>query len=640
MTLPQLRAFWATYQAKLGDIAALLGGIAYAVQSWGFAHSLLSRLDEGMYMVKGFYFATGRYWPYQDYGVLTNHMPLSFLVPGYWQTWFGPGIRAGRYQAVLLGILMVVALWVVARRLGGRWWGAAAVWALALNTSAVKGYSLVLSQGLVACLLTVSLAFVLGENRKTWHLVAGGFLAGVVMMTRINLTPLVPAVLLYIFWQHGRRNALWAALAASVPIISLHIVYWPGILRKWAYWIPQGWLPFLEPWYAPWHKTFGLLPPKSWEWLLNLEDPHWNVIVSFWHGARFNFLAFVGALAVLLLWPRRTGWKSEHQFRITLTFTGLYFLLVAMHAWAALGGNSCHLFCYYGYLQFFYPLGLLLVVASFSAWREDLPLWRNALTALVVILVFAGIAFGASAEIGRPLAEMSVPRISNFSIQPGTVQLWGLLQNKFGLTYQESRQIVPAAFGLAVGLLLAIGIVPAYRWFVVRKGGKARGYAWSLMVITLTAGLVLSPTQLLGGGDHTYDCGGDVLTSYEVVGAQLAEYVKPGEQVYWRAGNSTVPLLYIPDAKIYPPQLNDVFSFANTDGPHDPDELLRYGLWNEELKQQWIAEADVILVEGRRFVEEWQGLVEQGQFEVEFVTDPMEACRGHDARIYVLRPVK
>ena len=45
---------------------ALLGGFVYLYQSWLYAHTQNSVLDEGSYLVKGFLFATGKYWPYQD----------------------------------------------------------------------------------------------------------------------------------------------------------------------------------------------------------------------------------------------------------------------------------------------------------------------------------------------------------------------------------------------------------------------------------------------------------------------------------------------------------------------------------------------------------------------------------------------
>ena len=57
-------------------------------------HTLASDvLDEGLYFEKGYLFAQGKYEPFEDYGPLTNHMPLSFMIPGWAQNIFGAGLR-------------------------------------------------------------------------------------------------------------------------------------------------------------------------------------------------------------------------------------------------------------------------------------------------------------------------------------------------------------------------------------------------------------------------------------------------------------------------------------------------------------------------------------------------------------------
>jgi len=119
------------------DVAALLGLAIYFVQSIVFAHTTVSNLDEGAYLLKGFLFATGQYHPF-DPGISTNKAPFSFLIPGYVQLVFGPGLRTGRYLAVFFGVLAVIGTWVAARRIGGKWLAAGSVWVLALSTAIIK----------------------------------------------------------------------------------------------------------------------------------------------------------------------------------------------------------------------------------------------------------------------------------------------------------------------------------------------------------------------------------------------------------------------------------------------------------------------------------------------------------------------
>ena len=112
----------------------------------------------------------------------------------------------------------------------------------------------------------------------------------------------------------------------------------------------------------------------------------------------------------------------------------------------------------------------------------------------------------------------------------------------------------------------------------------------------LVVGLLLSPTPVLGAGYGDYDCGGDVLASYETVGANLAAHIPEGASVYWDGGKSAVPLLYLPDRQIYPAQLNGAYSFRLGG---EADALLGYGFWSTELQQNWQAEADYLLIEER-----------------------------------------
>src|SRR3990172_8033653 len=102
-----LRRSEAAFDSRLINWITILGGLAYLSQSLVYAHTQFSLLDEGAYLYKGYLFATGQYRLYQDYGPWTNHMPLAFLIPGYVQVLFGPGLRTGRYLAVGLSLLLV-----------------------------------------------------------------------------------------------------------------------------------------------------------------------------------------------------------------------------------------------------------------------------------------------------------------------------------------------------------------------------------------------------------------------------------------------------------------------------------------------------------------------------------------------------
>jgi hypothetical protein len=581
-------------------------------------------LDEGLYLVKGWNFAAGQYVPFQDYGFLTNHMPLAFLIPGFVLRLFGASLLVGRLYAVVLGIGGLVALWWLVRRLSGAWWASLAVGGMALNVALVRIYSLALSQVLVAALLVLVLLLSLRREPRSWHIVLAGLLCGAMLMVRINMFPFAGLWLLYIFWQHPRRNGLIAlGSLAAIPLL-IHVVYWPNILRMWAYWIPPGLIPGLEQFYTPWDKYTGVEITANWVWLTNLDDRTWNPIISFWQGLRFNFVAMVGVLLNLLFWPRLKAWPDAFTFRTAVFLNVGYITLTLVHMWASLGGQSCHEFCFSGYMAFFSSLGLLAVVVTAPYWRRDFPLATQIGQGAVLLLVGAGFGFGASNTIGKTLAEFQVPRLGGQSFP-----LWGFFENKFGFSYKDSRKIIPVLAGLVFALVLLVSQG-------ARKLSPKLASVMNAWLALFLLGYVLSPTPLLSLGDATLQCGGNLPAAYEKLAEQLREYIHPGDLLYYHGPNSPAILLYLPGVEIFPQQLNGTFSFDDENTDANVDDLLRFGYWNEEIKQSWIGQADYILVEERRFPE-WESAVKTMNLDTVYISDPIEACVGSGSKQILLR---
>jgi hypothetical protein len=140
----------------------------------------------------------------------------------------------------------------------------------------------------------------------------------------------------------------------------------------------------------------------------------------------------------------------------------------------------------------------------------------------------------------------------------------------------------------------------------------------------LILGLILSPTKILGKGNDFFDCdGSDVLASYERAGEYLRSVIPPGSQVYWD-GRIDAIFLYLPEVKVYPPQLNHMHSFF-VGG--DTDALLQIGLWNDVLARQWLAETDYVLIEAG-LKQDWvMEIVESDQYVTLKPAPKTEKCR-------------
>jgi hypothetical protein len=592
-------------------LTAIAGAVAYIVQSAVYLFRLPSTLDEGNYLYKGYLFATGTLWPYQDYGVWTNKMPFAFLIPGWVQAIFDPGIRTGRYFAAFLGLIMLLGLWIVARRLGGKWWAAAVVLAIALNPTMIRMLVQALSEGLVATLLVWVLVLLMAEKRTKWQIVAGSALATVAVLTRENMLPVLLFITAFIWWQHGRKAALIAVGVMGAIFIGIHLIFWPNILAIWSPWIPRSISPFLDNYRAYmegeviWDPNIGIM----------------SRIYSFWEGMRFHFIALAGLLVTLLLWPGKDSWKSQFHYRSALILTGIMVVMTAAHIYASLIKNYC-VFCFPLYLAFFSPLGLLLLVITLPNLAKKIPAWRDVPSAILVLVLSAGAGFGAHQDLDDILLNLQVPRIRNFQIQEGFTELWRLLSNKYSLTYDALKQLVPTGFGLLTGLVILI--ISLIVLLLMRKQKKtAYSFGALALVICYFTGVVLTPSLIFGNA-YERDCGGDVVASYEAAAPILRASVPPGSLVFWEGGLVTIPLLYLPDIKIFGPQLNDGYSFR-TGG--DSDTLYKFGYWNAELSDRWMHTADILLIEDRAYQKGYNQIISLEEFEQIEQTPPLLTCR-------------
>jgi len=592
----------------LPELLAGFAGVLYLIQSIAFAYTQWSVTDEGNYAYKGWLFVTGQYIPYQDFGPWTNHMPFSFLIFGAPQLLFGPGIRTIRYFMVFIGCLLLLGLWLASRRLGGRWAGAAALWFLALNPFPISNYSVGIAEGPVACILIWMLYFTLGEGRSLKELLTGALLATTLVLTRENMILILPFLFIYVFWQNGKKIGLIYLGIVSFLLLAVHALYWPNILRVWAAWSPIV-RKLLGEWVYQGTSTNEQLSKAS--FAQNLF-----VVVS---SIQVNFLAVLSPIAVWLGWPKG-GFKDRAQFKTVVFLSAAFVLLFVAHASASLGKSYCA-FCLVNYLTFFSPIGILLLFTFLPGIKERqpiLPLW---LTWAVILILATGIGYANFDRFGATIAAIPIPRKLTLPFE--TVEIWRVLANKFSLDFSTLRRLLPSAAGFIIGLVaLIIGYILA------KKGSKKLPLSnpiYLTLSIIVLAGLALSPTLILGDVAEEARCDKDILAQYEKVGAQLAQRIPSGAQIYWRGDPSPIPLLYLSGIKIYPPQLNGFFSFRSAQPGID---VTRYGFWNTPVDQKWRPKAKIVLIREREFsfLQKW---LSSNRFKELEQTDPVFLCASN-----------
>ncbi len=595
--LKRLKTKW-RLKAGIAFALALMGAAITLTASINFARTQRATIDEGLYLYKGYLFAKDVYHPYQDFGPRTEYSPLSYLIPGYIQLWFGPGLRTGRIFAIMLGMGALIGLWATARELAGAWWAAVAVWAVTLNPAIIQFYSFGISQGLVTCLLMWMLFFAMGKNGSTWQAPLSAVLAALILLSRQNMAPVLPILLVYIFWQFGRKTGLFSVLASLAVVLAGQVGFWPGILVVWAPWLPASLTPFLNAWRLP----EGITPVLDFQ-------PGWVTrLYSVLEGLRYHFIAVAGSIISLVLWPARKDWKNEKLFRFSVFLGVLFFILLGLHVWAGLGLNGINFGNAYTvnpYLAFFSYLGLILTVAVFSNFQSHLSAARQAILSVLVLVISGSVGYGSFLSTSDFLIHLRIPRISSFirtgKILPG-VPIWDYLATQRGIPYNTSRWLIPLASGLLCGMLILL-IGWMLRAFLKRKRVlRSTSFGAIVAVVFMLAGLLLSPSAALGGGFTQWECSMNVIQTYEQTGQYLANTLSPGERVYWDGGNAVAILLYIPDISIFPQQLDDQWNYFQGG---DNESLARLGLWNEALARQWRDEANVFMIQQADFPS-WQ----------------------------------
>ncbi len=594
------------------SLALVLVIAAFLVQAVIYAHQMPSRVDEGSFLIKGYYYVKGIYQPFQDYGPWTNNMPLAYYIPGLAQALFGPGLQTGRYFAIFIAALMLLAIWLLLRRLKGRWWALAGVLFFALNPALIKTYVQAVSQVIVACLLAWSLFFLIGEKRSLAQIGAGAFLCALTTLTRQNMIFMMAFAVLYAWLIFGKKAGFAALLCAGLPFLLAHVIFYPKIIGLWSIWLPG----FLR-------DALGLTTIDTvsggGEQVWSPEIGLLTRFTSFFTAVRYYFAALLGVLFGLLLLPRKAAWSSAYERKTALYLMILFIVMFLLHAWASLGKNYC-VYCFPNYLAFFIPIAVLLaviVLSNLGRLQPKVGLFPALLTALVFI---PGIFLGSLETVGRGLMSLAVPRVKGGRILTGSTELWKLFSNRFGFSYDQLLPYVALACGLLAAIAFLLLVYLAYRWF----GRKAFLYGGNFILIALAAAsMVLMPSPLLADMQTENTCGGDVLAAYETVGAQLDAQIPPGVTVYWAGGSVVTPLLYLTDVYVQPQLLNGVYS-KRIGG--DRAELEKNGYYNEESVEIWREQADYVVNSNIKMIDTWLTFLNAQDFDEYQHTDALDPC--------------
>jgi len=598
-------------------LLAVVGAFLYLIQAVIYAFTTVSSLDEGSYLLKGILFTRRVYEPFDWYGPLTNKAPFAFLIPGFAEYIFGPGLRTGRFFSIFLGLLTVLGVWITARRWAGKWMAVFTVWVFTLSQMIIKLHARTVSEVIIACMLAWICVLALDDERPLWQIILASILAVSAVLTRQNMVLLLPLFVIYVFMQHGKQKGIWALVTVSAIFLAVHIYYWPNILVIWAPWLPDSLTPFLDPFRMP-KDAVPIWDPQV---------DFWNRMNALFQGVRYHFIALIGGVFALLRWRLKTDWRSDSAIRAAYFLASAFFILFAIHAWAALASQyesySC-VFCFSNYLTFFDPLGILLFVIVFSSTP---PIDRNRLVKVLVgafiLIVSMGIGYSLFERVGDGLLNLPVPRFREGQFLPGSVTLVDMLRHGLNLDLPIIKRIISSSLGLLTGSIVILVSILYFR------SNKDAPYIPVLLNTFLIFGTILSP--VLNLGESSLNCHVNIIEDHEILGAYLDDVIPPDSLVYWDGGNAFTPMVYVLDVRIFPAQINDGYTFRFGG---DPALVDKFTHWNEELDEEWKQTADVFIIEGKRYTT-WKDFLNPQEFE-EYPKPPVSpSCNeGADLRIF------
>jgi hypothetical protein len=412
----------------------------------------------------------------------------------------------------------------------------------------------------------------------------------------------------YIFWQHGWKTGLLAMVVSGVCFLAGNAFYFPDNLKFWAMRVPDAISPqILLNAAGPGGGGTTIPEPEA----SNL----YRMILYFLLTFRLHFISLVSAVTVWLLLPFRFRPMSE-RMRAVIFLSVLLLVLYYAHVDAAFFGEFC-ISCILLYIGYFDFLGLMLLVIAAPLLIKEISLFRRIIIFTVLGLLILGIGFSTHEDLSSEFAKQMIERLD------GTY-VWGVLVHYINL---PTLMLFRVTFVLLVSaLVVVVGGVLLWSWYRRLNGAPAAGSRTALVALNLflIVGLILSPTRILGAGNDFFNCEGtDVFASYRKAGAELSQVIEPGSKVYWE-GRLTAIFLYLPEVQIYAPQLNHVHSYLIGG---DSDLLLRAGYWNDALAQQWLKDADYIMVQGAEKVYLTDEMLESGEYVKVMSAPKAERCR-------------
>lgn len=591
--------------------------VTYILVGLRAANSIWFTMDEGSYLFKGFWFLTGQASPFVINGPIANKPPLAFLIPGLSQL-VQPGIASGRMMNVLLLAATLLGMWLIIRRRHNAWWGNLAILLVLINPAWVEYYTRVMTQTPAIFLMIWSIYFVTSDRADLPRLTLSATISVLLILTRHNLAPYAVLLFLFMAWQYSLKRAILAFVPGVALFILINAYYWPGIFTLlWYRSLPSAFGDVLLQW-------FNLAAPVlGGNKLQAVDHSPIQIVQELFGSARVSLVACLMALSALTL-IKKSSQLAEAKLFVFLTAN--FWVLTLVHVSVVFDKNVL-LYSYPAYLLFWAPTIFILLPNIAELIRTSVSSRKAWWLLGAFVSLCGGIAMHHYREIADPVLNLFIPRVRGLSLQPGSVELWRVIVNKFEIDYRAQEYLVPALTGLLAGLAF-IGIA----LLLSRRTSKP---VWTAFALLVTLSVFFTPTRVLSGSNRDDDCRLNTLAAIQQLGDQINAQVKPGALFFWGAHSKPTVgiMLYVDEARVFPEQLNGQFYYRPEISLEDSQNSI---FWSDEQARVWLREADYLISDPGHLIYWDEMLQEMPDVKVDQLkpTNALEPC-DPSTRLYI-----
>lgn len=203
----------------------LIFGI-YLIQSIIYILYLNSWLDEGNYLMKSYWYVTGRVKPYSAEDS-TWYMPIYFYLLGFWQVIFGIGHYSGRILSSILGVLnMIMVIFIGKKIFNKKWKILLPLLFFVITPGAIKYFNTATPYALVT-FVSLILFYIIIQQEK-WNWIVYSLVIGILFFLFYFIRPnmIIGIILFCIFMIGATKNYRFFKILISISVfLGMSIVF-------------------------------------------------------------------------------------------------------------------------------------------------------------------------------------------------------------------------------------------------------------------------------------------------------------------------------------------------------------------------------------------------------------------------------